>query len=451
MLLAGRGGNILLIRNGKIITRDNARLIIDNGCIAIEGNKIVEIGSAEDFKGKYNSTRCLDAKGKLIMPGFINTHMHYYSTFARGIANDSPTARKFSDILTGLWWRLDKVLTLEDVYYSAIVPMIDGVKNGVTTAFDHHASPYVLRGSLFKIAEAAEKIGIRSNLCYETSDRDGEEIADEGIAENVEFIKYCNSKNDDMLRGMFGLHASMTISEKTLEKCLESIQDLNTGFHVHTAEGIEDVDDSKKKYGRRIIERWYKRGVLSSKTIAVHCVHIKEKEMDMLKEKDAIVVHNPQSNMGNAVGASPILEMNRKGILLGLGTDGYTVDMMESYKVGNLIHKHVTGDSTVAWSEITEMLFENNKKITERFIDGKVGILQEGALADIIIVDYNPPTPINESNINSHLLFGINGRSVDTTIINGKVLMEDRKLVNIDEERIMARSRELATELWKRF
>jgi putative selenium metabolism protein SsnA len=425
--------------------------IIENGCVVIDGNKITEVGLTENLRKKYSDARFIDAKGKLIMPGFINTHMHYYSTFARGMANDSPPAMKFSDILKGLWWRLDKVLTLEDVYYSAAVPMIDQVKSGVTTAFDHHASAYAVKGSLFKIAEAAEHIGIRSNLCYETSDRDGEKIADEGIAENVEFIKYCNKKNDDMLKGMFGLHASMTISEKTLEKCLDAIAGLDTGFHVHCAEGIEDLEDSKEKYGKGVIERWYDAGVLSDKTIAVHCIHISEKEMDMLKEKDAIVVHNPESNMGNAVGASPVLEMFEKGILLGLGTDGYTADMTESYKVGNIIHKHVKQDSKVAWVEIPQMLFVNNKKITERFIDGEVGILKEGALADVIIVDYNPPTPINKDNINSHLLFGINGRSVDTTIINGKVIMEGRQLVDIDEERIMARSRELASAVWKRF
>ncbi len=442
---------MILVGNGKVITRDNSIPIIENGCVAIEGNKIAEVGKTSELKEKYSTARFIDAKGKLIMPGFINTHMHYYSTFARGMANDSPPAMKFSDILKGLWWRLDKVLTLEDVYYSAAVPMIDQVKNGVTTVFDHHASPYAITGSLFKIAEAAEHIGIRSNLCYETSDRDGEKIADEGIKENADFIKYCNNKKDDMLKGMFGLHASMTVSQKTLEKCLDAVNGLNAGFHVHSAEGIEDVEDSKEKYGKGVIERWYDTGVLSDKTIAVHCIHITEKEMDLLKEKDTIVVHNPESNMGNAVGASPVLEMFGKGILLGLGTDGYTADMMESYKVGNIIHKHVKGDSKVAWGEIPEMLFTNNKTITERFIEGQVGILKEGALADVIIVDYNPPTEINEGNINGHLLFGVTGRHVDTTIVNGKVLMEDRKLLNIDEERIMAKSRELAAAVWKRF
>lgn len=442
---------MLLIGNGKVITRDNNRPIIDNGCVAVDGNKIIEVGMTQELKAKYADARFIDAKGRLIMPGFINTHMHYYSTFARGMANDSPPAYNLVDILEGLWWRLDKKLTLDDVYYSAIVPMIDQVKNGVTTSFDHHASPYAVRGSLFKIAEAAEKIGIRSNLCYETSDRDGERIADEGIAENVEFIKYCNNKNDDMIKGMFGLHASMTISDKTLGKCLEAIQGLNTGFHVHTGEGIEDLQDSKAKYGKGVVERWYDAGVLSDKTFAVHCIHVSEHEMDLLKEKNAIVVHNPESNMGNAVGASPILKMYEKGILLGLGTDGYTSDMMESYKVGNIIHKHVAADSKVAWAEIPQMLFDNNKKITEKFINGQVGILKEGALADIIVVDYNPWTPINENNINSHLLFGISGRNVDTTIINGKVVVEERKLVNIDEERIMAKARELAAAVWKRF
>lgn len=442
---------MFLIGNGKVITRDQNQPIIEKGCIVVEENKVLEIGLTEELKRKYSNARFIDAKGRLIMPGFINTHMHYYSTFARGMANDSPPATKFSEILKGLWWRLDKVLTLEDVYYSALVPMIDQIKNGVTTVFDHHASPYAIRGSLFKIAEAAELMGIRSNLCYETSDRDGEDIANEGIAENVDFIKYCNSKDDDMIKGMFGLHASMTVSNKTLDKCLDAINSLNTGFHVHTAEGIEDLEDAKSKYGKGVIERWYDSGVLSEKSIAVHCIHISEKEMEMIKEKNAIVVHNPESNMGNAVGASPILEMAKKNILLGLGTDGYTADMMESYKVGNIIHKHVQGDSKVAWGEIPTMLFENNKKITERFIRGQVGILKEGALADIIIVDYNPPTPITADNINSHLLFGINGRHVDTTIINGKVIMENRKLINIDEEKIMARSRELASEVWKRF
>ncbi len=442
---------MLLIGNGKLITRDESRPLVEDGCLAVRGKKIINIGKTDELKNKYHEYRFIDAKGKLIMPGFINTHMHYYSTFARGIENDSPPAKNFPDILKGLWWRLDKVLTLEDVYYSALVQMIDQVKNGVTTVFDHHASPYAIKNSLFKIAEAAELIGIRSNLCYETSDRDGKRTIEEGILENIDFIKYCHDKNDDMIKAMFGLHASMTLSEETLDKCVDKIASFNTGFHVHTAEGIEDVNDAKLKYGKGVVERFYDKKVLNDKTIAVHCIHINDKEMDMLKEKDTIVVHNPESNMGNAVGVAAILKMMERDILVGLGTDGYTTDMMESYKVANLIHKHTNQDSTVAWEEAPQMLFKNNRLITERFIENQVGILKEDALADIIIVDYKAPTPIRKNNVNAHLLFGVNGRFVDTTIINGKVIMENREFVNIDEERMMARSRELASKLWMRF
>ena len=442
---------MILIGNGKLITRDDSLPFIDDGALIIKDKKIIDVGKTQDLKSKYHDYQYIDAKGKIIMPGFINTHMHYYSTFARGIDNDSPPAKCFTDILKGLWWRLDKVLTLEDVYYSAITMMVEQIKNGVTTVFDHHASPFALTGSLFKIAEAAEKVGLRSNLSYEVSDRDKEEIVLKGIKENVEFIKYCNEKNDDMIKGMFGLHASMTISDNTLDKCLSEISGLNTGFHVHCAEGIEDVKDANELYNKGVIERFYDAKVLSDKTIAVHCIHISEEERKMLKEKDAIVVHNPESNMGNAVGCAKVLKMYDEGILLGLGTDGYTTDMMESYKVANLIHKHENKDSTVAWVEIPNMLFRNNKLITERFIDNEIGIIKKGALADVILVDYSAPTPINETNINGHLMFGINGRHVDTTIINGKVIMENRKLLNIDEEEIFVKSRTLASKLWERF
>ncbi len=442
---------MLLVGNGIVVTRDDLNTIIDDGCIVIEKDKIVEVGITKNLKEKYLDYKFIDARGKLIMPGFINTHMHYYSTFARGIANDSHPAKCFLDILKGLWWRLDKKLTLEDVYYSAIVPMVDQIKNGVTTSFDHHSSPDGLRGSLFTIADAAKEVGIRSNLSYETSDRDGENVIKQSIEENIEFIKYCNREKNDMIKGLFGLHASMTISENTVERCLTAIEGLNTGFHVHCAEGIEDVQDSMEKYGVGVIERWYKRGVLSDKTMAIHCVHITDEEMDMLKEKNSIVVNNPQSNMGNAVGTSQILKMAKKQILLGLGTDGYTSDILESYKTGSTIQRHEAKDSTVAWVELPQMLFKGNRVITERFIDNSIGIIKEGALADVIIVDYNSPTPIYKDNIDSHILFGISGRHVETTIVNGKIIMMNRKLVNLDEERIRARSRELATEVWKRF
>ena len=441
---------MILIGNGRVFTRDENNPYIENGAVLIDGKVIKEIGKTDELKAKYPDAQYKDAKGRLVMPGFINPHMHYYSTFARGMFLDNPPATMFSDILKGLWWRLDRALTLEDVYYSEAMPMIEQIKSGVTTVIDHHASAYAVEGSLFKIADAAREFGIRSNLCYETSDRDGEAIAKAGIKENADFIKYCNEQKDDMIKGLFGFHASMTVSDKTLDESLAAAANVNGGFHVHCAEGIEDVADSLAKYNQRVIERWYKRGVLNEKSIAVHCIHLSSDEIDMLKESNVAVVHNPESNMGNAVGIAPILEMMKRGVLVGLGTDGYTADMTESYKVANIIHKHVNKLPSVGWTEPPQMLFDNNRKIVNRFIDGTTGILKEGAYADIIIVDYKGPTPVNETNLNSHILFGVTGRNVDTTIINGRVVMDERKLVDIDEDRVAAKSVELAQKLWNR-
>jgi putative selenium metabolism protein SsnA len=376
--------------------------------------------------------------------------MHYYSTFARGMNLGGRPATTFGEILRGLWWRLDKELTLEDVYYSAIGPMIDEVRSGVTSVIDHHASPFAVEGSLFKIAEASKLFGIRSNLCYETSDRDGEKITAAGIKENVDFAKYCKDQNDDMIKSLFGIHAQMTISEKTLDQCVEAAAEVGVGFHIHAAEGIEDVIDALSKYNMRVIERLYHYKVLSKKSIAVHCIHITEEEMDMLKESGVAVVHNPQSNMGNAVGVSPVLDMLKKGILVGMGTDGYTADITESLKTAAILHKHAKALPSVAWAEPHRMLFENNKAIMERFIGGKVGALKPDHYADIIIVDYKAPTPLNADTLNSHILFGLSGRHVDTTIINGKIIIKDRELMGIDEETLLAKSRELAEKLWNR-
>ncbi len=441
---------MLLIGNGKLVTRNKDNTFIENGAVAVDGNIIAETGETAALRAKYPGAEYIDAKGRIVMPGLINTHMHYYSTFARGINLGGKPATTFGEILSGLWWRLDKQLTLDDVFYSCIGPMIDEVRSGVTSVIDHHASPFAVEGSLFKIAEAAKMFGIRSNLCYEVSDRDGEKIALAGIKENADFAKYCAEQNDDMLGALFGIHAQMTVSEKTLDKCVEAANTAGIGFHIHCAEGIEDVVDAIAKYNMRVIERLYKRGVLSKKSIAVHCIHVTNEEIDLLAESGTAVAHNPQSNMGNAVGVSPVLDMLKRGILVGMGTDGYTADILDSYKTAAILHKHAKKIPSVAWTEPPAMLFQNNKTIIERFIKGKTGALEKNHYADIIIVDYKGPTPVNASTINSHILFGITGRHVDTTIINGKIVMNERVLVNIDEEALMSKSREMAQTLWQR-
>ena len=442
---------VLLVGNGRLITREDRQPLIEDGCVVIQSGLISAVGTTAELQRRHPEARFIDAHGRLIMPGLINTHMHLYSTFARGMALKDDAPDNFAQILERLWWRLDKVLTLEDVYLSAMVAMIDCIRNGTTTIFDHHSSPGAVAGSLFRIADAAQETGLRSCLCYEVTDREGREVADLGIDENREFLQHCSQSDDGLLRGLFGLHASFTVGDETMARCTRIAAELDAGFHIHVAEAASDVAQCQRDHGKRVVQRLHDLGILGSRTIAAHCVHVDSSEIDLLRATETCVVHNPESNMGNAVGCAPVLEMMRRGVRVGLGSDGYTCDMFESLKVANLLHKHQAGQPSVGWAEPPTMLFAENSAIASACYGRPVGKLIPGAVADVIVVDYDPPTPMRAANCSSHILFGVSGRSVDTTIIGGRIVMRDRKLLAIDEQEIKAAARVSAAKLWHRF
>ena len=439
---------MLIIGNGRVITRDEENSFIENGAVAMDGNTIVMVGDTENVKKIYPEAEFTDAKGGVIMPAFINAHEHIYSAFARGLSIKGYNPQGFLDILDGMWWTIDRHLTLEQTKLSAYATYIDSIRNGVTTVFDHHASFGHITGSLHAIAEAATDLGIRTCLCYEISDRDGMEKSRESVMENVNFIKHVQKEKNDMVAGMMGMHASFTISDETMALCNE-LKPEGVGYHIHVAEGIYDLHQCLKEHGKRIVDRLYDWNILGPKTLLGHCIYINEHEMDLIKDTDTMVVHNPESNMGNACGCPPTMSLVHKGILTGLGTDGYTHDMTESYKVANILHKHHLCDANAAWGEVPVMLFENNAKIANRYFKKPLGVLKEGAAADVIVTDYTPLTPMHAGNVNGHILFGMTGRSVVTTIANGKVLMKDRVLTTIDEEKVMADCRQAAAALAK--
>ncbi len=453
---------MLLIGNGRLITRDNDAPFFENGAVVCDGKLIVETGELTAMREKYPDADFLDAHGGLIMPGLINAHNHIYSAMSRGISINGYNPKGFLDILDGMWWTLDRHLDLEATRYSAAATYIDCIKNGCTTVFDHHASFGEIPGSLFAISEESVKYGIRSCLCYETSDRDGEEKCVQAIRENVDFIDHCRKLRSeagqnpadskeatqaDLLAGMFGMHAQFTLSDKTLEKCMSEAP-ADCGFHIHVAEGIEDLHDSLHKHHKRIVDRLHDFGITGPHTILGHCIYINEHEMDLIRDTDTMVVHNPESNMGNAVGCPPTLRIMSKGILTGLGTDGYTNDMFESMKVANVLHKHNLCDPTVAWGEVPQMLFENNALMGARFFETPIGKLKAGYSADVITLDYAPLTPMDASNVNGHILFGISGRYVTSTVCAGRILMKDRNIPGLDEEAFYAHCREVSRRVW---
>ncbi|MCK4660174.1 MAG: putative aminohydrolase SsnA [Phycisphaerae bacterium] len=439
-----------LISNGIVVTLGNNPQVIEDGAVLIRGNLIEQVGRRDEVSAE-GCTR-IDAGGGVIMPGLINAHNHFYSTFACGIAlKDDPPAN-FVEILERLWWRLDKALTLEDVRYSSLIPLCRGLRAGTTTVFDHHASPTAIRGSLETIAKAAGEVGVRTCLCYEVSDRDGPDTMRRGLDENVTFLKAHHDNGEDtMLSAMFGLHASMTLSEETLFRASELGRELNAGFHIHTAESTFDQKDSLGKYGARVVRRLADADMLGDKTICAHCIHLDDAEFETLLDSGTNVVHNPQSNMNNAVGAAAVLRMLSMGVQIGLGTDAMTANMFDELRVAHLLQKHVTADPRAGFVEACRMLFENNRRIASKFFTKPIGVLEPGCLADVIVVGYTPATPLHMDNLWGHMMFGVPTAPVRLAMVNGQLRMRDGVVLGVDEEEVAIKSRELARRMWERW
>ncbi len=432
--------------NGIVVTLGGNNRVLWNSTVVIDGENIVDIGDAAEMSKRFPEAAGVDCSGKLILPGFICTHHHFYSTMARGMAIPGEPASNFVEILERLWWRLDKALSDEDITLSAQLPLIECIRNGTTTVIDHHASPAARDGSLDLIESAVRQAGIRASLCYEVSDRNS---PGGGIEENERFIKK-TGKGDGQVAAMMGLHASFTLSDETLERCVDIARAAGVGCHIHVAEDAADREDSLKKYGMPTVNRLDKKGASGEKSLFIHCVHVDESEMDLLSATKTGVVHNPESNMNNAVGVTKILEMLRKDILVGLGTDGMSSDMLAQMRCAYLLHRLANHDPRVAFMEAPHMLLQNNADICERQFGIRLGELAPGRPADLAILDYQPPTPLDETNFLGHLIFGLVDAVVDTTVCRGKILMKDKKILVLDEPRLAARSRELALQMWQR-
>ncbi|MBM7622495.1 putative aminohydrolase SsnA [Sporohalobacter salinus] len=442
---------MLMFGNGTVLTFDQNSTVIEDGGVVIEGEEIIEVGKTAKLKEKYPQAEFKNVKGKVIMPGMINTHMHLYSTFARGmdLKADTPP-QDFVDILEKLWWRLDQILNEKDIYYSALFALLDGIKKGTTTIFDHHASYGQIDGSLDIIADAVKETGLRANLSYEVSDRHGVEEAEKALDENERFIKKL-ARKDPYLGGTIGLHASFTLGDKILGKVASLSEQLQTPVHIHTAEGWADVADSQQKGFTGVVDRLNKYNIWRKDSLAIHGVHLQEGELDILKRNQINLIHNPESNMGNAVGTAPIKEALAQKLTVGLGTDGYTTDMFESINVANLLQSHEQSHPSVGGEEAFQMAFINNQKIAQNYFSPQLGVLEPGAAADLIVVDYQSPTPIKTDNAFGHILMGVNGGLVDSTIVGGRILMENREVKVLDDERIYWKCQEQARDFWQRF
>ena len=438
----------MLINNGTLVTWGGEPRLLPGYALRVEGDRITAIGPSNELTAQPGE-EVVDAGGQLVMPGNICAHTHFYGAFARGMSVPGDPPKDFPEILERLWWKLDKALTLEDGRYSALVCLVDAVKHGTTTLIDHHASPNAIDGSLDVIAEAVGQAGLRAALCYEVTDRDGPERARAGIDENLRFMRSLAASPNPQLAGTFGLHASLTLADATLEACRAAH---DGGFHIHVAEHEADEYDSLKKSGLRAVDRLARFGILGPRTIAAHCVHIDYREAELLRQTETWVTHQPRSNMNNAVGAAEVDGLLRAGVKVCLGNDGFSNAMWDEWKAAYLYHKAAHRDPRrTGGTTVTQMAVDNNAALARRFFpQAPLGVIEPGALADLIFVDYHATTPLSAGNLPWHILFGFEASLVTTTMCGGKVLMRDRKLLFLDEVEIAAKSRERAAAVWER-
>ena len=443
----------LLIVNGRLVTWEADDEIMPDGALLLQDGRIADMGDSATLQQRYPDIRTLDARNQLVMPGNICAHTHFYGAYARGMGIPGPAMKDFPDILERLWWRLDRALLDVDVHYSALVCLIDAIKHGTTTLIDHHASPSAINNSLDQIADAVSLAGLRAALCYEVTDRNGPQGAQDGIDENVRFLHSLAERGNPLLAGTFGLHASLSLGDETLAACVDAAKELNTGFHIHVAEHEADEYDSLYKYCKRVVDRLADAGILGPKSIVAHAIHIDPAEMALLHETGTWVTHQPRSNMNNAVGAANVEGMLRLGIPVCLGNDGFSNNMWAEWKTAYLMHKAAHRDPRRAnGMDIAQMAIHNNAALANMFWpDAPIGKLTLGAAADIIFVDYHAITPLSAGNLPWQIIFGFESSMVTTTIVAGQVLMRDRQLLTLDEAEITARSRELAAQVWQRF
>ncbi len=437
----------ILLGNGVVATDMVGSEIIAGGAVAWRGERIVAVGAETELRARYPGAAFLDARGGLIMPGLVNLHHHFYSALARGL-DPGTTMRDFGEVLDRLWWRLDRALDLETVRVSAQLCAADCVRWGNTTVFDHHASPSHVAGSLDVIAGAMQEAGLSAVLCYEVTDRNGRAEASAGIEENLRFL--AERRGDPRIRGVFGLHASFTLRDETLEEVARRRRD-GDGCHIHVAEDPVDVAASHEVFGLGPVARLERFGLLDEHALLAHGIHLESQDYKTVARHGATVIHNPESNNNNGVGRLDTVVTAGHGCRVGLGTDGMSSAVQRALRSAFLTHRGATRDPSSGFEVLPELL-TGNVEVARRFLgEPLLGALITGAPADVIVIDAVPPTPIGAENFFGHLVYGLSDAPVRHTVARGRLLLEDFRLRTVDPEALAARARELSPGLWQRF
>jgi len=427
----------VILRGAAVVeSLDPVRIAV--GDLRIENGRVAGVG-------RFDGGPSHDCSGCLVMPGNVSAHTHLYSALARGMPYSLDAPDNFVQILQRVWWRLDRALDEHSVRASATVGAIEALLSGTTTLVDHHASPNAIDGSLDVIAEALASLGVRSVLCYETSDRDGPERAAAGIAENRRFLEASAEGRFPLARGLVGAHASFTLSDETLAACAELASDFGTGVHIHVAEDRADEEDSVARFGERTVARLAQAEALNERALLAHCVHLDEAEIALVREVNATVAHNARSNMNNSIGRAPVKGLGDHVVL---GTDGIGNDMFEESRTAYFRLREDDGTTGPEWA--LARLAEGARLVGRCFDEPLLGTLEPGAPADLVVLDYASPAPLREASLAGHWIFGLSARNVRDVMIGGEWAVLDRRLTHADEKQLAREARVGAANLWRR-
>ena len=432
----------LLIANGTVVTSLDP-IAVEQADVFIGGDRVVGLGSPTEQEAAERVIKtCIDASGCLVLPGNVNAHMHLYSALARGMPYHLDAPTNFLQILQRVWWRLDRALDDDSVRASVLLGGMEALLAGTTTLVDHHASPNAIDGTLDIVAEALSSLGLRSVCCYEVSDRDGPERAQAGLDESRRFAARCATGELPLARAMVGAHASFTLSDETLAACVDIAEGAGIGIHIHAAEDAADEVDAERRYGMRVAARLADAGVLNERTLLAHGVHLDDDEVRLVRAAGSTLAHNARSNMNNNVGRTPLADMGQR---VALGTDGIGSDMFTESQAAFF---RLAEDGGAGYDWPLARLNVGAGVAGRSFVEAALGRIEPGAPADITILDYDAPTPMDSGTLAGHWLFGLGSRHVRDVIVAGQPVVRDRRLVLVDQDEIVAEARRQAARMW---
>ncbi|HSI99552.1 MAG TPA: amidohydrolase family protein [Patescibacteria group bacterium] len=429
-----------LLLTGATVVRALDPPVVERADLHVRDGRIAAAGAALAVDAPT-----LDCGGCLVIPGNVNAHAHAYSALARGMPYHLAAPTTFLEILQRVWWRLDRALDGPMIRASALVAGREALLAGTTTLIDHHASPNAIDGSLHVIAEAFGELGLRSVLAYEVTDRDGPERSAAGIEENARFLRRSAEHWYPLARGMVGAHASFTLGDETLATCAALAGRTGSGLHIHVAEDAADEADAVARTGSRVVQRLAAAGVLDESALLAHAVHLDPAEAEMLRSTKVAVAHNPRSNMNNGVGRTPLGWL---GDRVALGTDGIGGDLFEESRTAYLRRREEELETGPAWA--LGRLAVGSGLAGRAFAEPRLGRLEPGAPADLAVLDYAAPTPLDAATLAGHWIFGLSASTVRDVVVGGELVVRDRRLTRVDDAELVAGANEQTARLWAR-